>query len=110
MSAARGDLFAVLSVPQHYRERETAAHASRLKVNLQSEPAALSFGGVYHPWLSGREEDDLSNLRTTPPDGAMAGIMAKASSKRGPWISPPNELLTGVVAPDPPTWRADRRL
>jgi phage tail sheath protein FI len=110
MSAARGDLFAVLSVPAHYRERETAAHASRLKVNLQSEPAALSFGGVYHPWLIGREEDDLSNLRTTPPDGAMAGIMAKRSSKRGAWISPGNEPLTGVVALEPAILRGYRQL
>jgi hypothetical protein len=110
MSAARGDLFAVLSVPAHYRERETAAHASRLKVNLQSEPAALSFGGVYHPWLIGREEDDLSNLRTTPPDGAMAGIMAKRSSKRGAWISPGNEPLTGAVALEPAILRGYRQL
>jgi hypothetical protein len=98
MSAARGDLLAVLALPSHYRELQASAHALQLKTTLADEPAALSFGGLYHPWLIGREEDDLSNLRTTPPDGAAAGIMAKRSSNRGPWISPANEKLSGVVS------------
>jgi hypothetical protein len=106
MSAARGDLFAVLAVPAHYREREAAAHAAQIRSVLSSEPAALSFAGVYHPWLIGREEDDLRNLRTTPPDGATAGIFAKRSSARGAWISPANEPLTGVVTLSPAISRA----
>ncbi|HLK69152.1 MAG TPA: phage tail sheath C-terminal domain-containing protein [Bryobacteraceae bacterium] len=105
MSAARGDLFALLGVPAHYRERETTSHAAQIKSMLASEPAAMSYGGIYHPWLTGREENDLSNLRTTPPDGAMAGIMAKRSTNRGAWISPANEKLTGVVALSPPILR-----
>src|SRR5262249_34525396 len=44
---------------------------------------------------------DLSNLRTTPPEGAIAGVMAKRSSQRGPWISPANEKLKGVVSLSP---------
>jgi hypothetical protein len=96
--AARGDLFAVMGLPEHYSEVQAAAHALYLKGQLADEPAALSFGGVYHPWLMGREENDLSNLRTTPPEGAMAGVMAKRSAKRGPWISPANEKLSGVVS------------
>jgi len=105
LSAARGDLFAMLCVPGHYRERETVAHAAQVKAALAGEPATLSFGGVYHPWLTGREENDLSNLRTNPPDGAMAGVMAKRSSKRGAWVSPANEKLSGVVALTPPILR-----
>ena len=101
MSAARGDLFAVLAVPEHYRERETVLHAAHLKSALSSEAAALSFGGVYHPWLTGREENDLNNLRTSPPDGAMAGILAKRAISRGAWVSPANEKLSGVVALSP---------
>jgi hypothetical protein len=106
LSAARGDMFAVLCVPGHYRERDVVSHATQLKTLLVSEPASTSFCGVYHPWLTGREEDDLSNLRTTPPDGAMAGIMAKRSSDRGPWISPANEPLSGVVALSPSMGRS----
>jgi hypothetical protein len=101
MSAARGDLFAVLGAPEHYRERETAAHALQIKTKLAEEPATLSYGAIYHPWQTGREENDLSNLRSTPPDGAMAGVMAKRSAKRGAWISPANEKLSGVVALSP---------
>lgn len=98
MSAARGDLFAVLALPSHYRELQASGHGLQLKTTLADEPAALSFGGLYHPWLIGREENDLSNLRTTPPDGAAAGIMAKRSTNRGPWISPANEKLSGMVS------------
>jgi hypothetical protein len=107
MCAARGDLFAALALPSHYRERDAMAHAAQLKAALgQAEQAALSFGGLYHPWLIGREENDVTNLRTNPPDGAAAGIMAKRSSQRGAWISPANEPLHGVAALDPPISRA----
>ncbi len=109
MSAARGDCFAVMSVAEHYRERETAAHATQLKAAMGNEPLALSFGGIYHPWLIGREENDLSNLRTTPPEGAAAGIMANRSTNRGPWISPANEKLSGVVALSPAISRDHRQ-
>jgi hypothetical protein len=101
MSAARGDLLAVLSLPEHYRERDTVAHATQLKSLLADQPGSLSFCAVYHPWLIGREENDLANLRTTPPEGAMAGVMAMRSAARGPWISPANEKLRGVVALSP---------
>ena len=101
MSSARGDLFAVLGAPEHYREREMAAHALQLRAELAGEGATLSYGAIYHPWQIGREENDLSNLRSTPPEGAMAGVMAKRSAKRGPWISPANEKLSGVVALSP---------
>jgi phage tail sheath protein FI len=101
LCAARGDIFAVLGLPEHYRERQAAAHALYLKGQFAGEPAVMSFAGIYHPWLMGHEENDLSNLRTTPPDGAMAGIMAKRSAQRGPWISPANEKLKGVVSLSP---------
>jgi hypothetical protein len=107
MAAARGDLFAVLSMPEHYRERESLAYSTRLISALDDgEQFALSFGGLYHPWLIGREENDLSNLRSNPPDGAAAGVMANRSSSRGPWISPANEPLHGVVALQPAVSRA----
>src|SRR5262249_27369770 len=101
LCAARGDMFAVIGLPEHYAELQAAAHALYLKGQLADEPVAMSFGGIYHPWLMGREENNLDNLRTTPPDGAMAGLMAKRSTQRGPWISPANEKLRGVVALSP---------
>ena len=106
MCAARGDMFAVLALPGHYRERDAMAHAAQLQTALrQAEQTAFSFGGIYHPWLTGREENDLSEIRSNPPDGAACGIMAMRSLTRGPWIAPANEPLHGVVALTPPISR-----
>jgi hypothetical protein len=110
LCAARGDMFAVLAMPQHYRESEAMTHASELKSALSAAEANVySFGALYHPWLIGREENDLLNLRTTPPDGAMAGIIAMRSSNRGAWISPANEPLHGVVDLTPPVLKSSRQ-
>src|SRR5262249_21165116 len=77
MCAARGDMFAALAMPGHYRERDAMAHAVQLKSSLgPNEQTSFSFGALYHPWLTGREEDDLTELRTNPPDGAACGIIA----------------------------------
>lgn len=121
MCAARGDLFAILSVPAHYRELDLLAHAAKLttaKGGLvryaprrsqqeigafgPSETGALSYGALYHPWLAAREESAPDSLRTSPPDGAIAGTFAKRSLLRGAWIAPAGETLHGVVALDPP--------
>jgi phage tail sheath protein FI len=102
LCATRGDMFAVLALPSHYRERDATAHTAQLKVALgQAEQAAYSFGGIYHPWLTGREEDDLTVLRSNPPDGAACGIMAMRSANRGAWVAPANQPLHGVVALTP---------
>lgn len=102
MCAARGDIFSVLALPMHYHERDAMAHTAQLKAALgTAEQAAYSFGALYHPWLTGREEDDLTDLRSSPPDGAACGIFAKRSSERGAWIAPANEPLHGVVALTP---------
>jgi hypothetical protein len=110
MCAARGDIFAILAMPEHYRDTDAIAHAAKLKSLLAgNEQPTYSFGALYHPWLIGREEDDLLTLRSNPPDGAMAGIMAMRSSTRGAWISPANEPLHGVVDMTPPIARTSRQ-
>jgi hypothetical protein len=116
LCAARGDLFAVLSLPEHYREDEAITHLAALKSPLApittmvlalsfGETRALSCGAVYHPWLIGREENRPTELRSTPPDGAAAGILARRTLGRGVWVAPANELLRGVVALMPPIAR-----
>jgi hypothetical protein len=102
MCAARGDLFAILSVPQQYREADLLAHGALLAAGDRN---TLSYGAFYHPWLTGREENALDQLRTSPPDGAIAGTMAKRSLLRGAWIAPACEPLHGVVALSPPVRR-----
>jgi hypothetical protein len=122
LCAARGDLLAALSLPDHFHEEEALAYLDRLKspVDLGSlagveltlplggeEARALSYGALYHPWQTGREEDLV--LRTTPPDGAALGVIARRTLERGAWIAPANEPWRGVVALSP-LLDPDRRL
>jgi hypothetical protein len=121
MSASRGDLFALLSLPEHYRETAALDHVTTLKLTPERTPltegvaplgygeaAAFSYGAFYHPWLVGREENQFSELRQTPPCGAVSGILAKRAIARGPWIAPANEVLNDIVSLYPPI-PADRR-
>lgn len=119
MCAARGDLFAVLSLPEHYREDAAIAHVALLPPSNEpvfrsdafmldlplgyGEQTALSYGGVYHPWLIGRPAG--GQLRQTPPDGAICGMIARRTLARGAWIAPANEQLHDVMALTPPIAR-----
>ncbi|HTP08839.1 MAG TPA: hypothetical protein VMP08_11355 [Anaerolineae bacterium] len=111
MCAARGDMFAMLALPEHYREDDAIFHAQTLTTGSSGffgpeEARTLSFGALYHPWLIGREENRSDEfrpdeIRRTPPDGAMTGIIAQRTLSRGAWIAPANEFLKGVVALTP---------
>jgi phage tail sheath protein FI len=111
LCAARGDVFAVLALPEHYREDDAIFHAQTLTTESSGffgpeEARTLSFGALYHPWLIGQEENRSGELRPdeirrTPPDGAMTGIIAQRTLARGAWIAPANEFLKGVVALTP---------
>src|SRR5262249_40140328 len=65
-----------------------------------TERQALSYAALWHPWLT-RRDAASGMLRTTPPEGAMAAVMAARALARGAWIAPANEALRGVVALDP---------
>jgi hypothetical protein len=114
MCAARGDLFGVLSLPEHYREDKAIEHANVLRAtpNIAAptqrvsalgfgELNALSYGAVYHPWLIGRE-NQTDAVISSPPCGAVSGSIAEAALTRGAWIAPANRPLRGVVALRPP--------
>lgn len=115
MCAARGDLFALLSLPEHYREDQTLDHVVTLKLTPERTPPtadvvplgygetrAFSYGAIYHPWLVGREENQFTELRRTPPCGAMSGVLGQRAIKRGAWIAPANEAVRDVVTLFPP--------
>jgi hypothetical protein len=133
MCAARGDLFAVLALPEHYRETAAMSYVAALKspasagvtVELDvpegslsgqtlatiqplgaGEAAALSYGAAYHPWLMGREAQQPDMFLSTPPDGATCGVLAQRAFARGAWIAPANEPLQGVAALTPSMGRA----
>jgi hypothetical protein len=130
MCAARGDLFAVLALPEHYREDDAIQYISLLAPSADpvfdavarlidlplgfGEASALSYGAVYHPWLI---EQDLGaassaggsgagrSLYRVPPEGAMCGLIAARAYSRGAWVAPAgtaaNQTLAGVVALTP---------
>jgi hypothetical protein len=127
LCAARGDIFALLALPEHYREDDAITHAGvirpatgrmfNLPVKTQTgaasvmplslgEERATSYGALYHPWLITRRDDRLSPWQSMPPDGAACGVLSQRALSRGAWIAPANELLRGVVALAPPLARA----
>jgi hypothetical protein len=97
--AALGDRVALLSLPKHYDAAKALAHVTAL-TSAPTEPAALSYAAIWHPWLT-RRDVRSGALRTTPPEGAMAAVMAARALARGAWVAPANEALRGVVALDP---------
>jgi hypothetical protein len=125
LCAARGDLLAVLSLPEHFQEDESLRYLVRLKSLLEDprgrkrsertglvqplsrgEKAAFSYATCYHPWLV--ERDEGGELQRCPPDGAALGGLARRSLTRGAWIAPANELIRGPVALEPPLAPARR--
>jgi hypothetical protein len=105
MSGARGDLFTVLSLPEAWREQEALNYKGRLRASQAGpdEERALSFGAIYHPWLTVRENEGPPEkaLREMPPDGPMLGVFASRALVEGAWAAPANQALNGVAALDP---------
>ncbi len=130
-TAARGDVFALLSVPESFTALEAGSHARWLSglaaefssSGAEAQPAFLSagvpslnsgeaglvrFAALYHPWVvAGVDEADLG-LRSHPPDGFMAGVVAKRSLDRGAWIAPANVSLAGAIGVHPTLSDEDR--
>jgi hypothetical protein len=101
MCAARGDLLCVLSLPEHYREREAIAHAASLAERdpaVPGEDPPLGYGALYHPWLNAVAPERPATLRRQTPDGAVTGVIATRSAERGAWIAPANVALRDVLA------------
>jgi hypothetical protein len=106
-AAARGDLFTLISLPHHYRDGLAIAHARRLRVALGAgEQRALGYGALYHPWPTTTETNDPTSFRSIPPDGTIAGVLARRALDRGAWVAPANESLRDVIALEPLLERA----
>jgi len=103
MCAARADVMAVLSLPEHYREDQAIEHLE----TLQSIPdtATLSYAAAYHPWLTVRDADLPEAFGNVPPCGAACGQLAHRALTRGAWIAPANDELKGIVGLMPPIAR-----
>jgi hypothetical protein len=125
LCAARGDLLALLSLPAHFRDEAALRHVAELAPHARprqtrrgweaspvasalssGEESALSYGALYHPWTFLRDGEHHGELRRTPPDGAVCGVLARRAIRRGAWIAPANEALAGAIALDPVIPRA----
>jgi phage tail sheath protein FI len=120
IGAARGDVMAVLSLPRHFREKETIDHlqtllggVSQRRVDQSHSGAVLplmrpgeervfGYGACFHPWVWTYEPDGAGQqTRAVSPDGVACGQMAVTALRRGAWIAPANVPLKGVVALEP---------
>jgi hypothetical protein len=132
LAAARADLLALLSLPDHYRAAEALDHAALLTPGGPAAPAApplppgstdpaagvppltlgespaLGFGALYHPWLVLRRGggEARTPLLRQPPEGAVGGTLAAFALGPGAWRAPANRPLVGVLALEPPLGRA----
>jgi hypothetical protein len=108
LAAARGDLLALLALPEHYRTQDAVRHVTVLRDAIP-EDTAWSYGALYHPWLLFEGPGDTDVVRA-PPEGAMCGVMAARATTRGAWIAPANEPLRDVLGLSPAIPREQRQL
>ena len=106
MCAARGDMLAVLSLPEQYGDGEAISHLQALRTTGSAAGGlpdpVFGFGAAYHPWLYCADAADPTLILRIPPEGAAAGVIASRSLDRGAWTAPANVALRDVVALDPP--------
>ena len=112
MSAARGDVLALLAMPEHYRTPDAIAHVAALQAGGDFPPGSapdplFGFGAIYHPWVYCADPTDPTTFRRTPPDDPAAGIAALRAANRGAWVAPANQPLQDVLALDQPVTDAD---
>lgn len=112
LAAGSAALTALLSLPRSFQADEAQAYIASLvsfghgNTALRArEERALSYGAVFHPWLAGVDDDALL---TVPPDGAVAGQMARIAREDGAWIAPANRDFADIVALYPDIAQADR--
>lgn len=120
LCGARGDVFALLAVPEHYREEAVIGHANALRTGRawprtdvpplgEGEAFTLSSAAVHHPWLLVTSADQPGAVHRLPPDGATAGVLARRAAESGAWFAPANVALRDVVGLSPEL-RAERRM
>ena len=94
---ARGDVAAILSLPQHFEKRQVLEWRQKL-----AGWDGLSFAAVYHPWLYLRDLNASGPaLRLVPPDGAICGLIARREHDRQVWAAPANQPLYEVLGLNP---------
>lgn len=109
LCAARGDLIALLTLPEQYLADQAIAHVASLKAPVDTgaqttvpplslgEAPVFNYGSLYHPWLYVNDDTQAAVASRVPPDGAICGMIAQRSQHRGAWIAPANVPLLDAV-------------
>lgn len=98
-TAAAADMLALLSLPKSWRAPEALAHAATLRAAFAPGPRPLSFASLYHPWPVSADDGQGSGAVTAlPPDGFVAGGLARAARQIGAWMGQAGQPLPGIVA------------
>ena len=109
---ARADMVGILSLPSHYEKRQCLEWQQSLRGRLGlpqpgivpdgvQDIADLSYAAIYHPWLLLRDQNSAAGLMSTPPDGAVLGMIAARERDRQVWVAPANLPLRGVLGLTP---------
>jgi hypothetical protein len=103
MCHGRADMLALLDLPAHFRAADAIAWQADLRTALglpgrrgpgdTDLPVDPSYAAAYHPWVLVSPDGAGSPLRASPPDGAVAGLIAARELARGAWIAPANDAL-----------------
>ncbi len=111
LAAGSAAMTTLLSLPRDFRADDAQDYAAQLVVPgfgdaalTDREARSLSYGGLFHPWIAGGNEDELITL---PPDGAVAGQMARIAREQGAWFAPANRDFANAVGIYPAIARED---
>ncbi len=96
MCAARRDLLALLSLPEHFGAVDAAGWADELATSALAQGQTLSYAALQHPWAQHGDRESTTLLSAQPPDGAVSGAIAAVERSSGPWASIAGVGLGGV--------------
>ena len=102
LCAASREHVALLSAPPDWPASTLAQHVQTLRAHAAASDrdavaASASFAALFHPGILQRDDDGA--LRVHPPEGLLAGLMARRSRSQGAWSAPGLEALAGALRP-----------
>jgi hypothetical protein len=112
LCAARGDLFALLSLPRHYRVEEAVAHqkaltwmpgeqdpplrsAAHVPSLNPDERGAFSYAALYHPWIYTQQ---AVTPAAAPTAAAVSAGMGRPVTTAAARLQPPEGAVCGTYA------------
>ncbi len=100
LCAASREHVALLSAPPDWPASTLAQHVRMLRAHAAASDrdavaASASFAALFHPGVLQRDGD--GTLRLHPPEGLLAGLMARRSRSQGAWSAPGLDPLAGAL-------------